>query len=561
MRGGVRGEVHWCPPNEYPMMTADHAHATAANRGQLPLLAALSRPECYPHPVAGVRVLETHISWVLLTGTWAYKIKKPLNLGFLDFSTPELRRRFCEEELRLNRRLAPQLYDAVVEIRGTPESPRIEGTGPVFEYAVKMREFPQDALASRLLAADRLGPRQIEQLAATIAAFHESATAAETGSAFGSPRTVLAPALQNFEQLLPLLATLEDRAVLAALREWTEREHRTRHALFEKRREGGAVRECHGDLHLGNIVLIDGKLIPFDCIEFNAELRWIDVMSEAAFLVMDLTDRRRPDLAFRFLNAYLELTADYGGLGILRFYLVYRAIVRAKVHCIRASQPGVLSAERTRLLAAGRDYLGLAQHFTRGARAAIVITHGLSGSGKTVISQSVAPDLGAIRIRSDVERKRLCGIDLLARSGSNVETGIYTQELTRATYERLVQLARMVTGAGYPAIVDGAFLRRWQRDLFRGLAGELGVPFAILDVCAPEPVLRTRLTQRASSAGDASEADQAVLTHQISTHEPIADDEAREAVRVDSGLSGSDAAAERACHALAQRLGYQAGGQ
>jgi len=305
-------------------------------------------------------------------------------------------------------------------------------------------------------------------------------------------------------------------------------------------------------------VLIDGKLIPFDCIEFNAELRWIDVMSEAAFLVMDLTDRRRPDLAFRFLNAYLELTADYGGLGILRFYLVYRAIVRAKVHCIRASQPGVLSAERTRLLAAGRDYLGLAQHFTRGARAAIVITHGLSGSGKTVISQSVAPDLGAIRIRSDVERKRLCGIDLLARSGSNVETGIYTQELTRATYERL---ARMVTGAGYPAIVDGAFLRRWQRDLFRGLAGELGVPFAILDVCAPEPVLRTRLTQRASSAGDASEADQAVLTHQISTHEPIADDEAREAVRVDSGLSGSDAAAERACHALARWLGYQAGGR
>ncbi|OFW18277.1 MAG: hypothetical protein A3H97_24000, partial [Acidobacteria bacterium RIFCSPLOWO2_02_FULL_65_29] len=473
----------------------------------------------------------------------------------------ELRRRFCEEELRLNRRLAPQLYDAVVEIRGTPESPRIEGTGPVFEYAVKMREFPQDALASRLLAADRLGPRQIEQLAATIAAFHESATAAETGSAFGSPRTVLAPALQNFEQLLPLLATLEDRAVLAALREWTEREHRTRHALFEKRREGGAVRECHGDLHLGNIVLIDGKLIPFDCIEFNAELRWIDVMSEAAFLVMDLTDRRRPDLAFRFLNAYLELTADYGGLGILRFYLVYRAMVRAKVHCIRASQPGVLSAERTRLFAAGRDYLGLAQHFTRGARAAIVITHGLSGSGKTAISQSVAPHLGAIRIRSDVERKRLCGMGLLARSGSKVETGIYTQELTRATYERLAQLARTVTGAGYPAIVDGAFLRRWQRDLFRDLAGELGVPFAILDVCAPEPVLRARLTQRASSGGDASEADQAVLTHQLSTREPIADDEAREAVRVDSGLSGSDAAAERACHALAQRLGYQAGGQ
>lgn len=540
-------------------MTADPADATPASRGQLPLLAALSRPECYPHPVESVRVIETHISWVLLTGTWAYKIKKPVDLGFLDFSTPELRRRFCEEELRLNHRLAPQIYAAVVEIHGTPDNPRVNGSGPVLDYAVKMREFPQDALASRLLAANRLGPRQIEQLAATIAAFHERAAAAATGSVFGSPHIVLAPAAQNFEKLAPLLTTPEDRTVLAALREWTEREHRARGALFEERRAGGAVRECHGDLHLGNIVLIDGKLTPFDCIEFNPDLRWIDVMSEVAFLVMDLTDRRRPELAFRFLNAYLELTGDYGGLGLLRFYLVYRAMVRAKVHCIRASQPGVLSAERTRLLAAGRDYLGLAQRFSRGGRAAIVITHGLSGSGKTAISQSVAPDFGAIRMRSDVERKRLCRIDLTARSGSTLETGIYTQERTRATYARLAQLARTVTGAGYLAIVDGAFLRRWQRDLFRDLACELGLPFAILDVCAPESVLRTRLTQRASSGGDASEADQAVLSHQLATCEPIADDEARETVRVDSGLSGSDAAAEPARHALARWLGYETG--
>lgn len=540
-------------------MTADPADATPANRGQLPLLAALSRPECYPHPVQSVRVIETHISWVLLTGTWAYKIKKPVNLGFLDFSTPELRHRFCEEELRLNRRLAPQIYAAVVEIRGTLDNPRVNGSGPVLDYAVKVREFPQDALANRLLAADRLGPQQIEQLAATIAAFHESAAVAETGNAFGLPRTVLAPALQNFEQLLPLLTTPEDWTVLAALREWTEREHRARHALFEERRERGAVRECHGDLHLGNIVLIDGKLIPFDCIEFNPDLRWIDVMSEVAFLVMDLTDRRRPDLAFRFLNAYLELTGDYGGLSILRFYLVYRAMVRAKVHCIRASQPGVQSAERTRLLAAGRDYLSLAQRFTRGGRAAIVITHGLSGSGKTAISQSIAPDLGAIRIRSDVERKRLCRMDLPAHSGSKVQTGIYTPELTRATYERLAQLTRAVAGTGYPVIVDAAFLRRWQRDLFRDLAGELGAPFAILDVCAPEPVLRARITRRASGGSDASEADQAVLTHQLATREPIAADERQGTIQVHSGPSGSEAAAQQARHALARSMGHEAG--
>lgn len=506
-------------------MTAQHASPAAATSRLPALLTALCRPECYPHPVAGVRVLETHISWVLLTGAWAYKIKKPVDLGFLDFSTLELRRHFCEEELRLNRRLAPQVYDAVVEIRGTPDNPRVEGPGPVLEYAVKMREFAQDALAGRLLAANRLTPRHIGRLAATVAAFHERTATTATGSAFGLPANVLAPALANFEALRPLLATPEDRAVLAALREWTEREHGARRARFEERHAGGAVRECHGDLHLGNIVLIDGEFVPFDCIEFNPELRWIDVMSEVAFLVMDLTDRRRPDFASRFLNAYLELTGDYGGLGVLRFYLVYRAMVRAKVHCIRASQAGVPPAERRRLLAAGRDYLDLAQRFTRGGRPALIITHGVSGSGKTTATQALVESSEAVRVRSDIERKRLHGLQALEPSGSGLGTGIYTREATLATYDRLRDLARAIVEAGHTALVDAAFLRRSERDAFRALAGELAAPFLILDFHAPEPVLCERVARRAGIGADASEAGLAVLERQLATREPLAADE------------------------------------
>lgn len=516
-------------------MTARQA-GPAADPSRLPaLVTALCRPECYPHAAAAIRVLETHISWVLLTGEWAYKIKKPVDLGFLDFSTLELRRRFCEEELRLNRRLAPRLYEAVVEIRGTPDNPRVEGNGPVLEYAVKMHEFGQDALASRLLAANRLTPRQIEELAATVAAFHQSTAIAAPDSAFGLPDNVLTPAMQNFEALQPLLTAPEDRALLKALREWTEREHGAVRGLFEQRRASGAVRECHGDLHLGNIVLIEGGLVAFDCIEFSPELRWIDVMSEVAFLVMDLTDRGRPDFAQRFLNAYLELTGDYGGLGVLRFYLVYRAMVRAKVHCIRAFQTGVAPQEHQRLLAAGREYLCLAQRFTRGSGRALIITHGVSGSGKTTATQSLLELTGAVRVRSDVERKRLHGLKALEPSGSGLDAGIYTPGATRATYARLRHLARMIIEVGYIALVDATFLRRDERDDFHALARELDAPFLILDFQAPVPELRRRVARRVAIAADASEAGLAVLERQLAAREPLGGDEAPMAILIDAG--------------------------
>ncbi len=513
-------------------MTA--VHTDVATVDLQPLVAGLRRPECYPHPVRRVRVIETHISWVLLTGAWAYKVKKPVNLGFLDFSTPEARRHFCEEELRLNRRLAPQIYDAVVEIRGSPERPRIGGSGPLLEYAVKMREFAQDALADRMLTRRAFGPPHVDQLADAIARFHAVAAVAGEPLPCGTPEGLLAPALQNCEQILAGLTREADRNSLQSLRRWTEREHAARREEFRARRQQGCVRECHGDLHLGNIAVIDGHPIAFDCIEFSDTLRWIDVMSETGFLLMDLEDRERSDLAWRFLNRYLEATGDYAGLGVLRFYLVYRALVRAKVNVLRARQPHLTHKERHGFERLVREYLKLAERFTAPHAAALVITHGVSSAGKTTATQSLIELAEAVRVRSDVERKRLHGLAAFERSGTGLASGIYSRQATAATYNRLLDLAHGIVQAGYPAVVDATFLQRARRDAFRALASQMRVPFLILDFAAPEPILRERVARRLGSATDASEADLAVLERQLATREALAPEEAAVAIRINT---------------------------
>jgi aminoglycoside phosphotransferase family enzyme/predicted kinase len=507
------------------------------------LLDSLSRAAAYPHAAGAIEVLETHISWVFLTGEYAYKVKKPVKLGFADFSSLESRRRACEDELRLNRRLAPALYLDVVEIRATSEGLRVGGAGPVIEYAVRMRRFPQDSLASRLLAAGTLTPELVTAFARGIAQFHESLPAASADSACGQTQTFLGNAFGNFDEIAPLLEDARDHYELAALRDWTEREAYKTATRMHARRANGRVRECHGDLHLANIVKIDGALVPFDCIEFSAALRWNDVFSEAAFVVMDLAHRGAPRLAWLFLNAYLEATGDCSGVPVLRFYVVYRAMVRAKIHLIRARQPGVDPTERARLTEIYRSHTRLAAAWARDGAGAIVLMHGFSGSGKSTIAARLAPALGAIRVRSDVERKRLAGADALSHGGAR----LYASPITHATYERIAQAAREIAGAGYPSIVDATFLRRAERARFRNLARELGVPLVIVDVTAPGAVLRERVASRALHGRDASDATLSVLEAQIATAEPLTEGELADVVRVD-GREGCTARLATALH-------------
>ncbi len=515
------------------------------------LVQRLCEPGRYPHPAASVERIETHISWVLLAGEYAYKLKKPVDLGFLDFTALAARKRFCEEELRLNRRTAPALYLEVVPIGGTPDDPRL-GATPAIEYAVKMRRFEQDALLDRVAKRGALAPAHIDALAAAVADFHARVERAPHDSAWGAPERVAAFAEQNFDHMDPLAAAPADVEHLDALRTWTGHEFTERRERFAERRRAGFVRECHGDLHLGNIALIDGAPIAFDCIEFNADLRWIDVLSEVAFLVMDLLDHRLDALAWRCLDRYLELTGDYEGLAVLRFYLVYRAMVRAKVACIRAQQPGLDAAAQVRVAGDYRGYFELARRLAESERPAIVLMHGLSGSGKTTVAQALLERLGAIRVRSDVERKRLHGLGALTRTHAPIDTGVYGAEATRRTYDRLAAAARAIVDAGLPAIVDAASLRRGDRDAFRDLAHVLGVPFVIATCEAPEALLRARVAARARAGADASEATTAVLERQLATQDPLGADERRDAVvfRTD----GDAEALAAATRALEERL-------
>jgi aminoglycoside phosphotransferase family enzyme/gluconate kinase len=515
-----------------------------------PLIRALLEPERYDHPVERVELVETHISWVLLAGDYAYKIKKPVDLGFLDFSTLPRRRHFCEEELRLNRRLAPQIYLGVVLVTGTPDDPRIGGAGEPIEYAVKMRRFAQEAQLDRVLARGELKPAHIDALADELARFHGEIAVAGRGTPFGEPDAVYAPMHENFEQIRPRVdAALH--APLARLEQWTQAAHKRLMSVLATRKRDGFIRECHGDAHLANMALLDSGVVLFDCLEFNENLRWIDVMSELAFAVMDLDDRGRPDLGWRLLNRYLEQTGDYAGLKVLRFYQVYRALVRAKVAAIRLSQPGLSPDERAHALDDYQGYVELSERYTQARATPLLITHGVSGSGKSTVAQMLIETYGAVRVRSDVERKRLAGLHPMARSESAIDAGLYTADLSRQTYARLGELARAVIDAGLPAIADATFLKHAQRDAMRTLAASLGVPFVILDTTAPDAVLRARVKIRRELGHDVSEATATVLERQLATREPLDAEEQRRSVRIETEPVPT---AEQVCRLLVSYL-------
>ncbi|MBI4808987.1 MAG: AAA family ATPase [Nitrosomonadales bacterium] len=484
------------------------------------LIAALRDPGRYPHAVKDVEVIETHISWVVLAGDYAYKIKKALDLGFLDYTSLDKRRFCCDEELRLNRRTAPEIYLDTIAIGGSADRP-VFGAQPAIEFAVRMRRFASADLMDRVLMRGKVMPQHIDRLAAVIARFHSVAPVATADSVYGTPATVKAVAMQNYRQLRALLPGKADWEDIARLEAATVAEFAGCKAIFAQRLAQGFVRECHGDLHLGNIVLMGDEPVPFDCIEFDPALRWIDVIDEVAFSVMDLLHRGHAEFAWRLLNAYLEASGDYTGLSVLRFYLAYRAAVRAKVCAIRAGQAGIPKQEKDDELAACRSYLALARRCLQQYAPALIITHGLPGSGKTTFAQFALQQRGAIRIRSDVERKRLFGLGMLESSRANAGD-IYGPEATKLTYARLHGLARGLLAAGYTVIVDAAFLRREERESFRALAQSLSVPFAIASLYAKDETLRERIRQRRN---DASEANVAVLEKLRAAQQPLAPDE------------------------------------
>ena len=485
-----------------------------------------------------VRLIETHISWVLLVGRFAYKIKKALDLGFLDFSTLAQRKFYCEEELRLNRRTAPQIYLEVIPIGGTSDKP-IPGDLPAIDYAVRMHRFSADEEMDNLIQEGNLLASHVDSLAMELARFHMSLPPRPTGSSYGSSQSVQETVLQSFSGWPPSVLDTVGEFVLSALRHEMEDEFASCTHLIEQRSDQGFVRECHGDLHLGNIVVMNGVATPFDGIEFSPSMRWIDVMSDVAFPYMDFLHYGRRDLAFRFVNAWLTMSGDYDGVSLLRYYAAYRAVVRAKINAIRAVQPGLPSHKKTASLALFRRYLSKASRCLARETPALIITHGLPGSGKTAFSQIALERFGAIRIRSDVERKRLFGLAPLESSRSGIGDRLYAKGATEKTYERLHDLAAQLLAAGYRVIVDAAFLQREEREQFRLLAAQRSARFVIVSIQTGDDVLRQRVTLRMQGGGDASEADLEVLSALQASWQALEDGEEENVIRfINDGASG-----------------------
>lgn len=494
------------------------------------LLAALSEPAAYPHPTGKIEHLQTHISDVFLAGDYAYKLKKPLDFGFLDFTTLEKRRRACLDEVRLNARLAPNIYLDVVTMCASEKSFRISGAdctnGEPVEYAVRMRRLPQDGLLDHLAAQGKLARAHLSDVARQIARFHAGAERGVDIERYGALDSVAYPVRQNFEQTEKYIGVSIGREQHARLQAHSENFLRECAERFAARVTAHRIVDGHGDLHLRNMCLHEGRVVIFDCVEFNQAFRAGDVMNDIAFLTMDLDARGLPALGNDFLNEYLEWTQDYAGLALLDFYQIYRAYVRGKVTSfLMDATPDASGRETARREA--EAYFTLAERYLAPRAPGVLITCGLSGSGKTTAARQAATALGGVIVRSDAVRKHLAGVALDTDASAPFGQGIYNPQLGARTYQTLLDHAHAIVDAGRWAILDATYSGRAARAAAAQLARERGVPFAIVHCQAERGELARRLRQRAAENSDISDAGAAILDEQTHRFEVPGDNEGR----------------------------------
>ncbi len=480
----------------------------------------LRMASAYPHPVKDIQVIETHISWLFLTGDYAYKVKKPVDFGFLDFTSLDKRKFFCEEELRLNQRLAPDIYESVVPICGTFDNPVIDGEGEAIEYAVRMRQFNPEQRLDLLLQAKRFDADWIDMLAEQIADFHDRIPRVAADSPWGETSTIWDVVSDNFLHIGDQINDLNDWSQLQHLSNHTAQSFRELTNLIRERKTQGRVRECHGDLHLANINLFNDELRLFDCIEFNLQFRWIDTISDIAFLLMDLEANEQFRWANRCLNRYLELCGDYGGVQLLNFYKSYRAMVRAKVSVI-GTEPDLNGLRR---------YLNLTEHYASTPHPVLYLMHGVSGTGKSYFSQQLLDEIGAIRVRSDVERKRL--YRELSLKGERLD--LYGAEMNARTYNHLQDITRALLKAGYSVIVDATNIRYRTRRSYFELSQQLHVPMRIVSCQCEQKLVEARLKRRVNEGVDASDADIDVMRQQLQHTQALNEEEQDYTIVVDT---------------------------
>lgn len=479
------------------------------------LIEAFKNPAVYPHAIERLEIITTHISWVILTGTYAYKIKRPVKYSFVDYSSLENRKAYCEKEFAFNQSLASKVYKAVLPIRQTANGPSLLGDGPIIDYALQMLEFPQDKLLSTVIKQNEITASMIDDIATQVAYFHQSAPVAALDTPYGTSERILKPVKENFSEIR---ANLNDELALQQLQHietWALATHAQLSPLMQARKQAGLTRACHGDLHLRNIVLIDQAPVIFDCIEFCETRRWLDPMAEIGFFTMDLMQHGRTDLAIRFLSTYMETTGDYPGLQLLPFFMSYRALVRAKIQlydrCLTTDAP-----EQERFFKQYQQYANFAESLIIKRQPILCVMHGVSGSGKSTLAQEIILWHHAIRLRADVERKRWFGHE---------PSTLYSEQTTEKTYTHLLQTAAMLLKTGLSVVIDARFAKKNQRDQAAALANALGIPFKIINCTASQTYLEQGIVRRMHDKNNVSDATLAVLEKQLNTQETFTAEE------------------------------------
>jgi uncharacterized protein len=475
------------------------------------LIEALSHPAAYPHPIETVEVCQTHISVVFLAGSYAYKVKKPVNLGFLDFSTLKNRRHFCDEELRLNRRLAPRIYLKVVPITTDATGIRVEGCGEAIEWAVKMERLPKEATLENRLERGEIGDEFMRALAREIASFHARAERGDHISAVANFENVARNAWENFGRVASQDGATVNQSVVERVRVLTEESLARLRPMIESRAARGIPRDTHGDLRLDHVYLLPdrnppGKLAVIDCIEFNERFRFADPVADMAFLLMDLAFHGRRDLASVFADEYFRASDDEKGRPLLPFYTAYRAVVRAKVEGLELLETEIPEAERTRAAAKSRAHwlLALGELEVPSRRPCLVLVGGLPGTGKSTIAAGLVRQANFRLIRSDIVRKELAGLPPGAAARSEFAEGIYAREWSDKTYAQCLNRAETLLLPGERVLIDASFGEERRRRDFLELAARLAVP-AVFIVCHSElETIRRRLDERRGDASDAN---------------------------------------------------------